>query len=109
MFMQDASWHNQVLLQWMSKSPTAEEIDSEIGDLSTDYLAPEPLLTYIRYNVTFTPGNLNKITGKQYSAKKIEDLSEMSNAKNCRELYSIGEIAGNKEIHPSHFPEKFNL
>jgi patatin-like phospholipase/acyl hydrolase len=109
MFMQDASWHNQVLLQWMSKSPTAEEIDSEIGDLSTDYLAPEPLLTYIRYNVTFTPGNLNKITGKQYSAKKIEDLSEMSNAKNCRELYSIGEIAGNKEIDPSHFPEKFNL
>lgn len=109
MFMQDASWHNQIMLQWMSKSPTAIEIDSEIGDLSADYLAPEPLMTYLRYNVTFTPKDLYKITGKQYTPEKIADLSEMSNAKNCKELYNIGEIAGKKEIHPSHFSENFNL
>jgi hypothetical protein len=38
MFMQDASWHNQLLLQWFSNSPTAWEIDGETGKLENDFI-----------------------------------------------------------------------
>ena len=81
----------------------------EIGDLNSDSLAPAPLLSYLRYNVTIAPDELNKITGKNYSPKKIEELSDMSNAENCEELYSIGEAAGKQEMLESHLPNKFNL
>src|SRR6185503_5803137 len=40
----------QTVLQWLSNSPTAEMIDSEIGDLSNDMLAGRKLLSYLRYN-----------------------------------------------------------
>ena len=109
MFMQDASWMNQIMLQWMSQSPTAKEIDMEIGDLSSDSLAPAPLLSYLRYNVTLAPKELKQLTGKDYTPKKIESLCDMSNADNCEELYSIGETAGKQEILESHLPNKFNL
>ena len=52
--MDDASALNELLLQWMSSSATAHEIDSEIGDLSGDILGGgKPLLTYLRYDVRF--------------------------------------------------------
>jgi len=109
MFMQDASWLNQLMLQWMSQSPTATTIDMETGDLVNDSLAAAPLLSYLRYNVTIAGDELKKLTGLSYSKKKIADLSEMSKAENCEELYSIGEAAGKQEMLESHFPHKFNL
>ena len=109
MFMQDASWLNQLMLQWMSQSPTARTIDMETGDLSNDSLAPAPIISYLRYNVTIAPEELKKITGLNYTQKKIDDLSEMSRAENCEELYNIGEAAGKLEMPESHFPDKFNI
>lgn len=109
MFMQDASWLNQLMLQWMSQSPTATNIDMETGDLGNDSLAPAPLLSYLRYNVTIAGDELKKLTGLSYSKKKIADLCEMSKAENCEELYSIGEAAGKQEMFDAHFPNKFNL
>jgi hypothetical protein len=49
--MDDAAALNEILLQWLSDSPTARTIDGEIGDLGGDLLGPEPLLTYLRYDV----------------------------------------------------------
>ncbi len=43
MLMQDASWQNQVILQWISKSPTADSLDMEIGDLKNDFMGSNPL------------------------------------------------------------------
>jgi len=54
-------------------------------------------------------GGIRGAFGKNYSPKKIEELSDMSNAENCEELYSIGEAAGKLEILESHLPDKFNL
>ena len=100
MFMQDASWHNQTILQWLSKSPTAWHIDLQIGDLSQDYIISDPdkksLLSYLRYNLWFDEESLNdtmKSKGKTYDQDRIDDLLEMSNAENRFELYEIGEQA----------------
>jgi uncharacterized protein len=49
MLMQDASWQNQIILQWLSNSPTAKVIDREMGDLKGDLLGGSPLLEYLRY------------------------------------------------------------
>ncbi len=110
MLMQDASWHNQVLLQWMSKTPTPKFIDGEIGDLSSDSLAPEPILSYLRYNTFITEKDLTdlNIPGEKFDKKRAEDISEMSNAENCEILYKIG-AAASREIQDTHFPGKFDL
>ncbi|MBK8846218.1 MAG: patatin-like phospholipase family protein [Bacteroidetes bacterium] len=109
MLMQDASWSNQTILQWLSRSPTAKIIDGEIGSLNDDLLTPQPLLHYLRYNVTVSAAELEKVTGQKYSPEHVEKLTDMSNAKNCSELYSIGLAAGQKEILESHIPVVFDL
>lgn len=113
MLMQDASWHNQAILQWMSKCNTPWSIDGEIGDLADDLVTSngdkKALLTYLRYNVWLDADTLKKLMNKDYSAKQIADLVEMSNAESRFELYEIGEKSALKDIVSGHFPESFKL
>ena len=37
MLMQDASWQNQILMQWLSDSPTAFNIDLQTGTMEGDH------------------------------------------------------------------------
>ncbi len=111
MLMQDASWQNQALLQWISKSPTSSIIDGEIGDLSMDSLAPEPIISYLRYNTEISEKGLNElnIAGEKFDKKRAENIGEMSNAANCEILYKIGEASANAKIKDNHFPVEFDL
>ncbi|MDI1321196.1 MAG: patatin-like phospholipase family protein [Algoriphagus sp.] len=116
MFMQDASWQNQMMMQWLSRSPTAYEIDREVGVLSEDILSDEPgrkegLLHYLRYNVFLDVEDMNARFKplKPYSQKEIDDLAAMDNAKNCQKLYDLGYMAGAQEVKESHFPEVFKV
>lgn len=104
MLMQDASWQNQIILQWLSNSPAAQYIDMEIETLKGDYLAGKPLIKYLRFNFPMTENDLNGLNlGKTYSEKDVEDLIEMSNAKNREELYRIGEKAALGLVKDFHF------
>lgn len=117
MLMQDASWHNQLILQWLSKSPTAQEIDGEIGRLDedlitgTDAVYKNGLLSYLRYNFLIDTETLNslKLNGKKYAKQDVKNLLEMSNAENRYVLYDIGAAAAANDVHPEHFPKEFNL
>lgn len=113
MFMQDASWSNQAILQWLSNSPTAKFIDMEVGNLAGELLTGEGqgLLSYLRYNCMLGVEELTdlQMPGKVFTQEKVEDLTEMSNAGNRFELYDIGEAAAKKEIVPIHFPEHFKI
>jgi len=100
-FMEDANYLNQTIMQYMSTSPKPREIDSEIGDLADDKLTPEPLLSYIRYNVMLEENELNSL-GLQYSREKIVSLREMSDAKNKEDLYEIGSRAAKAYIDANH-------
>ncbi|WP_373496996.1 patatin-like phospholipase family protein [Aquiflexum sp.] len=103
MLMQDASWQNQIVLQWLSNSPTAHSIDMEIDKLDGDYLAGKPMLKYLRYNFPITVEELNKLgLEKTFTEKEVESLVEMSNAENREELYKIGEAASSIVLN-SHF------
>lgn len=112
LFMQDANYFNQTLLQWLSTSDTAEEIDSEVGDLEGDKLGGAPL-HYIRYNVSLLDKELQKVTGKSYGdAKALKKLRQMDRAENRYDLLEIGRLAAQNEaeggVKESHFPAVFD-
>ncbi|HRX11005.1 MAG TPA: patatin-like phospholipase family protein, partial [Draconibacterium sp.] len=78
MLMQDASWQNQIMLQWLSDSPTAHYVDMEIEYLKDDYIGMQPQLKYLRYNFPITENELNglKISEKAFTGKDVESLVE---------------------------------
>lgn len=108
MLIEDAGWQNQLLLQYFSRhNETHLKIDSEIGDLANDLLAPEPLLTYLRYNVWLDEGGLNGL-GLSALAPKLASLRDMSVAENRFDLAQIGEKAAEKYVKPEHLPAAFD-
>jgi hypothetical protein len=113
MLMQDASWHNQLLLQWFSNSPTAWQIDEEIGKLDNDFIGStkkdKGLISYLRYNVWLDAPTIGPLMNKQYTQKEIDGLVEMSNADSRFELYDIGAKAAVKEVNETHFPDTFKI
>lgn len=101
LFMEDANYLNQTILQFLSNSPTARIIDSEILNLKNDLVTKEPALHYIRYNVILDDENLKKL-GFSFNESEIESLREMSEAKNKEILYKIGSIAASNYVDELH-------
>ena len=103
MLMQDASWQNQVVLQWLSQSPTANYMDAEMGTLKDDFIGGKPLIKYLRYNLPITEKDLNLLgLKKEFNHTDVASLIDMSNADNRELLYQLGEAASSK-IEKSHF------
>jgi len=103
MLMMDASWQNQIILQWLSNSPTAHYIDMEIEALRDDYLAGKPMIKYLRYNFPIVENELNSLgLGKTFNEADVASLVEMSNAQNREILYDIG-FAASRSVLPNHF------
>lgn len=101
--MQDASWQNRLILQWLSRSPTPEILDREIGDMTNDMLSGKPLISYLRYNFTFNKDNLDALDlGRKFDDHDVADISDMARAKNKELLYKIG-YAASPIIKPEHF------
>jgi hypothetical protein len=105
--LSDTSELVETLLQWFSQSPTARPIDTQIGSLSADRLTPEPLLTYLRYDVELTHQSLTAL-GLQLSAADIQQLHDMSNAANIPQLDSLGRKVA-VAVQDEHFPAVFDL
>jgi patatin-like phospholipase/acyl hydrolase len=103
MLMQDASWQNQIMLQWLSNSPTAHYIDMEIEALTDDYIAGKPMIKYLRYNLAITANDLNGLgLGKTFNDVDVKSLIDMSKADNRYQLYDIG-AAASDSVLKAHF------
>ena len=113
MLMQDASWLNQTILQWLSSSPVAWNINGEMGNLSEDILAPghspKGFISYLRYNTMLSKKELEQLMGRPYAQEKVDSLIEMDRATNCPELFEIASKAAQKEMQVVQFPESFIL
>jgi uncharacterized protein len=104
MLMQDASKQNQLVMQWLSKSPTAIEIDSEIGSLEMDSLGASPVFKYLRYSMPITENHLNGLQmGRSFNANDVDDLAEMSHAYNKEILYDLGAADAARTVLAAHF------
>jgi len=106
--MDDCASLQETLLQWMSTSNTARQIDSEIGDLGHDLVAGAPLLSYLRYNVSLRKDSVRKLD-PNLTDKLIESLSEMDAPENMPILHKLGALAAEQQVRDSHFAAKFDL
>ena len=107
--MDDCASMQETLLQWMSSSPTARVIDSELGDLRNDLLGGRPLLSYLRYNTELNSDNINQLIPNSVDSKQIESLSEMDAPENMELLHKIGIAMASRDVNESDFPTRFDL
>lgn len=106
--MDDCAALMETLLQWMSTSQTARVIDREIGDLRHDLIAPAPLISYLRYNVSLTKESVTQL-GMSLADDKIEDLSAMDAPENMTTLQEVGARAAKQQVRSEDFPSNFDL
>jgi len=107
--MDDCAVLVETLLQWMSTSPTARQIDRELGDLRNDRLAPMPLLSYLRYNVDLSSDSVKQLLPSLTDPKKIESLTEMDDPDNMAVLQTLGALAAQRQVRSEDFATNFDL
>ena len=108
--MDDASALNELVLQWLSRSPTARMIDREVGDLSNDVLGGgSPWLTYLRYESWLNSDWLRRVLRLDYTDAQLEALLAMDKPENMEYLIRIGEAAGEFLVEPRHFGSEFDV
>jgi len=107
--MDDCAALQETLLQWMSKSPTAHSIDSELGTLDQDLPGGAPLLSYVRYNVDLQTAAIRDLLGDEANALAAEDLTAMDAPENMPVLHRLGIAAGQRKVRSDHFRRLFDL
>lgn len=107
--MDDCASLQETLLQWLSTSPTARQIDRELGDLRNDLVAGAPRLSYLRYNVDLKQESLARLDPGLTDPKAIESLSAMDAPENMAMLHRLGQLAAARDIKDSDFAANFNL
>lgn len=105
--MEDCSSLQETLLQWMSSSPRARRIDSEIGDLGGDLIGGQAQLSYLRYNLDLSREAVRALD-PGLSDKQIAGLSEMDAPENMETLYRLGDLMARQKIQAGDFPAGFN-
>lgn len=107
MLMQAIARRNELRMQVMSESSTAREIDGEVGDLSGDLLATEPLMTCKRYNLRLEDDELQHL-GVQQLVPRLPEIRRMSAADTLSEMTAVGAAAADRYVCADDFPEIFD-
>ena len=107
--MDDCAETVETMLQWLSESPTARNIDAAFNTLGEDLLAERPLLHYLRYNVQLDCTWLRENLDQTMTEKRVRKLRKMDRPKNMQVLAELGEEAAKRQVDDSHFPPIFDL
>jgi len=107
--MNDCATFQETMLQWMSSSPTARNIDRELGDLNLDLIAGVPLMSYLRYNVDLSEKNVRELYPEFNDRERIESLSAMDAPGNMALLQKLGALAATRDVKEADFPPVFDL
>ena len=105
--MEDCSDLVETVMQWLSTSPTAREIDRETGT-ATPPLGGTPMLSYLRYNVLLDPDWCHKQLRGEWSAEELKALEAMDEPKNIPHLDALGRLAGSELVKAAHFGAAFD-
>lgn len=101
----DGAQLTMTMMQAMGTTPTPWPVNSELDDLSGVSFVPEPLFTFLRYDVLLERDWLRQELGmNKISDHDIEDLRELGNTKKIDLAYEIGQIAAEKTVKPEHIP-----
>jgi patatin-like phospholipase/acyl hydrolase len=108
LLMADASEQCELVLQYLSNSMTAREIDWQVGTLADDLIGGVPQLTYLRYNAVLDREPLAAV-GLKASERELASLRDMSAGTNANRLYEIGKAFAKQQFDPKHLPPAFDL
>ena len=108
-FMHDASELVELMMQYLSESPTAREIDREVGNLQGDIINGTESFSYNRYNVNLDKNSLIAAGITNLSDEQIKALTEMDDADNRFLLADIGTKAADRQVSKDHFPVAFDV
>jgi hypothetical protein len=106
--MDDCGVLVETMMQWVSESPTAREVDREVGTLAGDLLGGAPLLTYQRYNVSLGPADVLGLK-PGLDPTVLASLPKMDVPENLELLREVGDLAAGRQVVPEHFPRPFDL
>ncbi len=115
LLMLDANDHTELMMQYLSDSPTNRQIDWQMGDLSQDVLGGTPACSYIRYNVKLESGSAyaNSFEEKDHAIQNILNayddddmrrLRQMDNGRNTDDLLKLGDAFAQIQVNKEHFP-----
>ncbi len=107
MLISEAQLFSEQLLQLVSQSPTASEIDVEVGNLSTDLLGGTAWLSYLRYDVPLDEKAIVALRmvepeGDMKKMRKMDDADQM------HKLNKLGQAAAGRLMPPFHLPRAFD-
>jgi hypothetical protein len=88
---------------------TARPIDRELGDLGTDLLGGNALLTYLRYQAWLDKDWLRDNLNIELAKKELDALAEMDKPENVRRLSEIGDAVADRLVEERHFPSAFDV
>ncbi len=106
--MQDTDRLGQMLLQWMSDTPTPWVIDGEVGSLAQDMIGERPLLHYLRYDAPIEQDWLARHLDQKLSSEEVLSISAMDRPDNSERLLEIGRLAAERQVRPEHLPASFD-
>ena len=106
--MEDCGYLQELMMQWLSSSPTARSLDSEVGNLTGDQLAGRPLLHYLRYDLSLEREVVKPIA-PDATYTQLRTLAAMDRPANMRLLHTLGRHVGEHHVLDSHFPTHFDL
>lgn len=107
--MTDTSDQAELLLQWLSDSPTGRRIDRVVGDLSGDQLAEAPRLSYVRYDAELDDGWLRKHLGVELTAAEVIAMRALDGTGSLAHLEKVGSALAERRFRPVHLPAAFDL
>ncbi len=106
MLIEDSSSLAQLVLQAMSRSPTAVAIDAEVGDEADDLWTGVPALSYVRYDVRLEEDALRALDLGDL-AGALPELRRLDAADAADALHRVGAAAA-RAVDPAHFPAAFD-
>lgn len=108
MFIEDSSALGETVLQCLSRSSTAMDIDGEVGQLADDLWSAEPALSYVRYNVALEDATVHEL-GVPLGGVAIADTRRLDRAEHRDLLKAIGDAAAARMVRTEHYPPAFDL
>jgi predicted acylesterase/phospholipase RssA len=106
--MDDCAALVETMMQWMSSGMKVSYVDRELEDLRNDLIAPTPLFSYVRYNVSFDKHEVDRLK-PGLSKEQIASLSSMDETKNLMVWKELGELASREQVDSLDFPRRFDL
>jgi hypothetical protein len=102
--MDDCNTDVETVMQWLSRSPNARDINRQIRNLSGQLLAGTPLLSYLRYNVLFDAQWMERELKLARPQSALDQLAAMDNPGNMNALADLGRAAAALQVKDEHFP-----